>query len=284
MAGDITRIAVVDTETTGLSVSRGDRICDFGGVILDFEGFTLKRISKHIGELINPGFRISPLVSSVHHISNLMVKDAMTYDNLTDEVQDFFNLSCKADFFGAYNIKFDWDFLVGLHPMYESIQKKKVCFMKTTQKHYPTTTNHKLQFIRYEFNLDEFYIPRVLKELNKCRYLALKRQGILDESEFQMIREVQAHRALGDVVVTSALLLYMIENIEVDTWEDFFNTSNVSPDSPMSFGKHKGKALQWIFENDSGYVSWLLKQKDMEYKNPEMVSVFKTLLESKCKS
>jgi hypothetical protein len=47
-------------------------------------------------------------------------------------------------------------------------------------------------------------------------------------------------------------------------------------DQLFTFGKHKQKSYDWVWENDKPYVAWLLGTKDLKYvKKPYDYFVFK---------
>jgi hypothetical protein len=45
-----------------------------------------------------------------------------------------------------------------------------------------------------------------------------------------------------------------------------------------AFGKHKGKTFEWVYDNDLGYVSWLLENID-EDKNKHLYSYYSGRIE-----
>ena len=46
-----------------------------------------------------------------------------------------------------------------------------------------------------------------------------------------------------------------------------------------AFGKHKGKTFEWVYDNDLGYVSWLLDNIE-EDKNKHLYSYYKERIET----
>lgn len=255
------KIAVFDTETTGLEALRGSRICDFGGMVLEFDGFKFRGITSIVDTFINPGYHIPAEVSAIHHITDRMVENAMTYDSISPELSSFFQDIQGVDYLGAYNIGFDWDFVLKLYPEIEAQKDKKVCILKTLQKYYPNERNHQLQYIRYHFDLYP-YERRVIQEIFET---------------FGRSVEVLAHRALSDVIVTTALLIYLAERTNRESWEDFFNLGGLSPNDIMYFGKYKGKSYRYVVDNDPRYVTWLREQTWFGEKYSNIAEVFKSM-------
>lgn len=126
----MTRFAVLDVETTGLSADRGDRVVEIAVIVLD-ENF---RVVRMLDSLVHPCRRIPPYVASIHGISDVAVQDAPTFTQLVPELLD-----CLADVthLVAHNISFDLGFLrsefavSGLH-MPQTLQK--ICTMQLARR------------------------------------------------------------------------------------------------------------------------------------------------------
>ena len=94
--------AVVDVETTGNSPGRGDRLTEIAIVTL-CDG----KIEVALETLVNPQKAIPPIVTSLTRITNDMVHDQPTFDDIADEVLD----ALAGRVFVAHNARFDWAFL-----------------------------------------------------------------------------------------------------------------------------------------------------------------------------
>ncbi len=101
-------LAVYDTETTG--VTSDDKIIQFGGVILAWDGCENRyKITDHLCTLSNPGIPIPEEASKVNGIYDSDVKDAPPQEDLAHMIQNFFG---KAEVVCGYNsIKFDNGFI-----------------------------------------------------------------------------------------------------------------------------------------------------------------------------
>jgi len=247
---ETTKIAILDTETTGLDANKA-RICELGGVILTFEGSQLIKVESTLNTYINPGHPIPPITSAVHHITDKMVADAPKFEDLSDDINSFLASLSAVDFVGTYNIKFDWAFLADMYPDLDNIpEDKRVCFLRTFQKFSPDELNHQLQYLRYLYDFDSLAQP-------------------------YFTEPIQAHRALSDVIITVGSLLHTLQNTTFTTWEEFFDTDSMTPNSIMFFGKHKGHTLLETFK-DRAYVKYLM---DQDWFKIKYLPVWKVLTE-----
>jgi DNA polymerase-3 subunit epsilon len=94
--------AIVDVETTGLSVERGDRVCEIGIVRLR-GGAVIETYSS----LVNPQRPISPGAYAVNGISPSMVAGAPIFAEIAGKVHE----TIDGAVLGAYNAPFDMSFI-----------------------------------------------------------------------------------------------------------------------------------------------------------------------------
>ena len=94
--------SIIDVETTGLSVERGDRVCEIGVVRLR-GGAVIGTYSS----LVNPQRPISAGAYAVNRISPSMVADAPAFVELADKVRSLIEGTVIA----AYNAPFDMSFI-----------------------------------------------------------------------------------------------------------------------------------------------------------------------------
>ena len=93
---------VFDVETTGLSIQGGDRIVEIAAVrVKDL------KIVDTFESLINPCQELSKEVQKIHSITNDMLKDAPTANQMLPHMLDFIRGGCLV----GHNIKFDLNFL-----------------------------------------------------------------------------------------------------------------------------------------------------------------------------
>ncbi|WP_368504473.1 ATP-dependent DNA helicase DinG [Alkalihalophilus sp. As8PL] len=96
------RFIVVDVETTGHSVAKGDRIIQIGAVIIE-NGEIVERFAS----FVNPNVDIPPFIEELTGITNDMVRKAPTFKELCPELLPLFN---NVGFI-AHNVPFDFSFL-----------------------------------------------------------------------------------------------------------------------------------------------------------------------------
>jgi DNA polymerase III subunit epsilon len=93
--------SIVDIETTG-SHAAGNRITEIA--IFHFDG---KKVSKKFSSLINPQEEIPPYISSFTNITNEMVADAPSFEEVADEIYS----ALDDTIFVAHNVNFDYSFI-----------------------------------------------------------------------------------------------------------------------------------------------------------------------------
>jgi len=202
----------LDTQTTGLE--KTDKICSIAVITGD----------KEFYELVNEGKKIPPLASSIHHITNEMIKDKTPLKD--SEVFKFLeeNNNEETTIVG-HNIKFDLEKLseIGFY-----FKGKIIDTLKVTKHLIQECELFSLQFLRYELRL---YKNEPL--------------GIV------------AHNALGNTLLVRELFNYLLD---ITTLEDMYNLSfeKVLLEK-FSFGKYAGRYIEEISMQDRGYLEWMLR-------------------------
>lgn len=214
------RWIVGDTETTSL---KDPRACQIAWVEVDDN----LQILNEFSSLIDPERAIEPGASGTHHITNAMVSDAPTMDEFFYTVHD--NPLGHGDVvLVAHNAAFD-------RPMIQPYVGNLVttlCTLRLARAIYPDMENHKLQTLRYAFELDT--------------------------------GKVDAHSASGDV----AVLIKLLERMMTDTGLDMPGLLELGRKplniTKFTFGKFKGKLIDPTSKEQQGWVSWLLKQDNVD--------------------
>jgi ATP-dependent DNA helicase DinG len=98
----IERYTVVDVETTGHSVARGDRVIQIGAVVID-NG----EIIETFASFVNPDKPIPPFIEDLTGISDQIVANAPSFHEIIPELLPLFEGSA----FVAHNVDFDLSFL-----------------------------------------------------------------------------------------------------------------------------------------------------------------------------
>jgi DNA polymerase-3 subunit epsilon len=227
-------LAIFDLETTGLDIS-ADRIVEIAILKVSPDGKEEKFEKR-----INPEMTISEESTSIHGISNDDIKDCPTFSDLADEIALFIG---DSDLAGFNSNKFDIPLLA------EEFLRVNHSF-KAGDRRFIDVQNifHKMEqrtlVAAYKFYCD--------KDLTN------------------------AHSADADVIATYEVLKAQIERYEeVENDIDFlakFSTQNKNKildfagriaqneneEAIYNFGKHKGKTIAEIAENEPGYYGWML--------------------------
>ncbi len=165
-------VVILDFETTGLSPAMGDRAIEIGAVCIE-DG----EIKGHFQELMNPGRRIDSFIEDYTGITNEMLKDAPSCEEVMHKFADFisgYNLV-------AHNASFDQRFLdAELGRISRKYTGKFACSMLAARRIYQDAPDHKLGTL--------------------VKYANIPTDGVF-------------HRALYDSEMTTKLWLAMLDDI-----------------------------------------------------------------------
>ena len=225
-------ICFFDLETTGINIT-SDRIVEISILKVNPNGTEEKKTW-----LVNPEMPIPAVVVAVHGITNEKVANEPTFKELAKEINSWIK---DADLGGFNSNRFDIPLLA------EEMLRAGLDFdMKNRQSVDVQTIFHKMEQ-RTLTAAFKFYCDRSLED---------------------------AHSAEADTMATYEVLkaqLDRYENLENDTafLADFSSRKKLADfagfiaydkegDECFSFGKHKGKSVDFIIENEPGYFGWLL--------------------------
>lgn len=226
-----TRKIFYDTETTGIKADK-DRIIELAAYDPDTDT-TFER-------LINPGMRIPPEASAVHHITDEMVANAPGFQEVIQEFMEF----CSGDtvLIAHNNDNFDFHFL----------------------KH---------EFARCNLDMPDWRFFDTLKWARRYR-------KDLPRHSLQFLREVydipanNAHRALDDVIVLHKVYCYMTDDLDIGKVYELINRPMEFKEiTHMPFGKHQGVPLPKV---PKSYIQWLAGTG--AFNKPENQELHTTLL------
>lgn len=219
----INKLIFFDTETTGNTEK--DYLCQIAYKSGDesFVGF------------YKPPIKIPPEASAVHHITNKMLENKLSFKETEDfkKIKELFEHENSVVI--AHNTQFDLTMLKkeGIKP------EKFICTLRLARFLDPEgkIERYNLQYLRYLLDLDV---------------------------------QATAHDALGDVLVLEKLFdrlkkkLIEKENLSEETYLDRMIEISSHPSifKYINFGKHSGKELKQISKTDKNYLEWLLKQKE----------------------
>jgi DNA polymerase-3 subunit epsilon/exodeoxyribonuclease X len=213
----------LDLETTGLE--KNDKLCSIGVINADTEEYKY--------ELLNEGKKIPALASSIHHITNEMIKDKPSF--IKSKIYEYLvqNNSVKNTLIG-HNIKFDIEKL----SLSGFIWKGDIIDTLRVTKHLiPECELFSLQVLRYELKLYKNEEDEKLK--------------------IGMKNALYAHNALSDALVDRVLFKYLLDIATIDEMKALsFKKVLIQK---FNFGKHKGKYIEEVCMNDRGYLEWMLR-------------------------
>ena len=233
-------ICFFDLETTGTNPGK-DRIVEIAVLKLD-----INNQKKEMVWRVNPECPIPDDASSVHGITDEMVKDQPIFKQISKEIYNFIE-GCDL---GGYNIdKFDLPLLV------EEFIRSGIdvsSFVKVK------TVDVQTIFFKKE--------PRDLS--SALKFYCNKDHG-------------NAHTALDDTIATYEVLLSQLDKYDdLEPSVDFLSTltrrnKNIdfagriieddNGDAIFNFGKHKGKKVKEVLTKEKGYYSWMMNSDFPEY-------------------
>ena len=225
---------ILDTETTG--TAENDRVIQLGYIVLG------TRPIEVYNEFCSSDIPISFGAMEVHGITPDMLenkpscKETLAYKRLEE-------LNSQENYMIIHNAPFD----LGMLEKEGFETKMQVIDTLRVAKHiFPDEEAHRLQYFRYKM---EIY-KEEKKEADSL--------GIV----------VKAHDAIGDVLILKLLLSRLKtavlekfpEDNPVEKMVDLTNTPILIEN--FKFGKHKGKSLKEVAQDDAGYLRWMLKSMD----------------------
>ena len=225
-------ICFFDLETTGINISK-DRIVEISVLKIFPNGNNESKTW-----LVNPKIPIPAEVSNIHGITDDMVVNEPSFDSIGVHVKDMID---KCDLGGFNSNKFDIPLLAE-------------------------------EFLRNEidFNLENVKCIDVQNIFHK-----MEKRTLGAAYKFYCQKDlIDAHSSKADTLATFEVLEAQIEKYsELENNVDFlsdFSSRNKSVDLAgfiiynkdnipcFSFGKHKGKTVDFIIENEPGYLGWIL--------------------------
>ncbi|WP_019241992.1 MULTISPECIES: ATP-dependent DNA helicase DinG [Bacillus] len=137
------RYVVVDLETTGNSVKKGDRIIQFAAVIIEND-----KIVEEFSTFLNPEQSISPFIEELTGIHESMLVNAPLFSEVAPKIIELLQDSC----FVAHNVLFDLSFLQDeLYTCgYEGFYGSTIDTVELAKIMRPTATSYKLSHLAKE--------------------------------------------------------------------------------------------------------------------------------------
>jgi DNA polymerase-3 subunit epsilon len=225
-------LAIIDLETTGIDLST-DKIVEIAIVKLMPDG-TIQKKRK----IINPQKQIPQASSSVHGITDEMVKDAPTFKQVANEVKQFLT-NCDL---GGYNSnRFDIPMLV------EEFLRSGLEFSMEGRKLIDVQKIFHMMEQRTLSAAYKFYCNKVLENAHSAEADAHATLEILHA-------QIERYPQLGLTLET------ILNCIGEDDCVDFARRMiRVDGIEVFNFGKHKGKAVEDILKIEPQYYDWMMK-------------------------
>ena len=214
---------VIEIETTG-GTARSHKIIEVA--IVTFDG---TNIVDTYSTLINPKKYIPPFITSLTGISNEMVEDAPTFEEVADTILE----KVQGTIFVAHNVNFDYSFLKQEFNILGSrFDLKKLCTVRLSKKILPGFRSYGLGALTSELGIT-----------------------INDR-----------HRALGDAMATAKVLEFLIEKDQDDfighSLKKTSKEATLPPHLPKEvFDDLPEKAGVYYFHNEKGKVVYVGKAK-----------------------
>ena len=221
-----------DLETTGINVSN-DRIVEISVLKIYPNGNKESRTW-----LVNPGIKIPQEAINVHGISNEMVVNEPSFSEIAHEINSMIN---NCDLAGYNSDKFDIPLLA------EELLRADIEFdIDNIQTIDVQNIFHKMEQ-RTLAAAYKFYCGKILDNAHSSKVDTLATYEVL-ESQLKKYSELENNvKFLSD---------FSKRGKNVDPAGFIKLNENQIP--CFSFGKHKGKSVEYVMQNEPGYFGWIL--------------------------
>ena len=178
--------SILDTETTGLNVSKGDKVISVAS--LKINNFKIQE-DLFLDELVNPQIKIPEESTKIHNIKDEDVKDKPTLIEIEDKILKFLKKSVLV----GHNIDFDINFLknnakgTNLSNRMKVIQPIDTIFL--TAGLYPDLESYELSNLCEHFNIQSDDQIRH-SALGDCRITARLFLFLLNEAKDQGVNNI----------------------------------------------------------------------------------------------
>ncbi len=239
-------LIILDLETTGTNLVR-DKIVEYCMYKIYPDG--TKEIRT---QLLNPGIPIPAEVSKIHGIYDKDVKDKPLFKDIAKELYAFID---NADLGGYNSNKFDIPILI------EEFLKAGIDFqLKDRCLIDVQNIFHKME-PRHLAAAYKFYCGKTLHNAHSAEADTVATYQIL-EAQIERYKDVKYTDKEGNET-------YPIQN-DVEALHDFSTFKrnvdlvghivyNQEGTEVFNFGKHKGKAVEKVFEKEPSYFDWIMK-------------------------
>jgi DNA polymerase III subunit epsilon len=174
-------IVCLDVETTGASPQH-DRVTEIGIVEMRPDGSVTEWSS-----LVNPQARISEFIEKLTGISNAMVEDAPTFDQIAAELME----RLEGRVFVAHNARFDYAFIKNEFKRIDtSFRADTLCTVRLSRRLYPQHFKHNLDSLIARLGIEMEQRHRALAD---ARVLSLFLKNLPLEHDAETIQAAIRH-------------------------------------------------------------------------------------------
>ena len=232
-------ICFFDLETTGVNVST-DRIIEISILKVLPNGN-----KQSMTWLVNPGIKIPKEATNIHGIDNKMVMNEPNFNDIAPDVMSMIN---NCDLAGYNSDKFDIPLLA------EELLRAEIDFnLDNIMTIDVQNIFHKMEQ-RTLTAAYQFYCGKILDNAHSSKVDTLATYEVL-ESQIDKYSELESNvKFLSDFSKRG-------RNVDLAGFIKFDEN-----DIPcFSFGKHRGKSVEYVLENEPGYFGWLLNADFPKY-------------------
>ena len=251
----MSKTIIFDTETTGLN--KEDEIIQIGAMIID----PIKTEDVQIfDDLFSSNKKIDLGAMATHGIRDEMLKNKQNFED-SDFLQKLNELNNKENYLIAHNLNFDLS-------MIEKYNFKNNFQLIDT-----------LQCAKHLYEIGEEVNSYKIEnyKLQSFRYMLLSDQEEKEEEERYKL-SIKAHDAIGDVLILKLFLRKILQRVsskyDIKKYVEIMSKLVELTKTPvtikiMPFGKHRGKSLQNIYNEDMPYLQWLFKEQKKQKKSED---------------
>lgn len=182
-----TEYVVFDVETTGLSPQGGDRIVEIAAVrVKDW------KIVETFESLINPQRKLPVEAQRIHHITEEMIAEAPTADEVLPKMIDFTGGACLV----GHNVKFDLNFLCfQLTLIGRKLRRETPAIdtLKMAKELLPHLTNFRLSHVAHSLGAKVEATHRALPDVQLTAKVMSRLLDIADDQNIDTFKNLHKH-------------------------------------------------------------------------------------------
>lgn len=225
-------IAFIDLETTGINITT-DRIVELAIVKISPDGTKLVK-----RKLINPLMPIPASSSAIHGITDVMVKDAPSFKQISNEVKQFIE---GADLGGYNSNRFDIPMLL------EEFLRAGIEYSVDGKRLVDVQKIFHMMEQRTLSAAYKFYCSKTMEGAHGAEADATATWEVLEA-------QLERYPQIGDSV--ESIVKFTGEDDIVDFARRFVKEKGIEV---FNFGKHKGKPVAQVLKEEPQYYDWMMK-------------------------